>query len=142
MNRFVKANSTSRRPVTPIAAGLFFAMATVLTAAAGVSLLTPHGPLDVMWRIKPRDHETLLAMGPLVGFGFCGLSIAMAAASFGCFARLRWGWGLALAIFIVNGLADAARIPFGSPWEGIFGVTVVAVIVWWLTRPRVRDLFR
>jgi hypothetical protein len=142
VNRFGKASSGGQRPVTPIAAGLFFAIATVLTAAAGVSLLTPNRALDIMWRIKPRDHETLLGMGPLVGFGFCGLSVVMAAASIGCFAKLRWGWDLAVAIFVVNGLADAARIPLGAPSEGVLGVTVAAVIVWWLTRPRVRGLFR
>ena len=142
MNRFGKTSSGGHRPVTPIAGGLFFAIAAILTAAAGVSLLAPNGALDVMWRIKPRDHETLLGMGPLVGFGFCGLSVAMAAASIGCFAQHRWGWGLALTIFVVNGLADAARIPLGAPSEGVLGVTVAAIIVWWLTRPRVRDLFR
>ena len=83
-----------------------------------------------------------MGMGSLAGFGFCGLSVAMAAASIGCFARRRWGWDLALAIFVGNGLADAARIPLGAPSEGVLGVTVAAVIVGWLTRPRVRDLFR
>ncbi len=141
VNRFGKAGSGDHRPVTPVAAGLFFAIATVLTAAAGVSLLSPNRSLDVIWRIKPRDHQALLAMGPLVGFGFCGLSVAMAAASIGCFGRLRWGWGLALTIFVVNGLADAARIPLGAPSEGVLGVAVATGIVWWLTRPRVRDLF-
>ncbi len=131
-----------RRAITPSATGLFFSFAAILTAVAGVSLLTPGGPLDVMWTIKPHEHETLLGMGPAVGFGFCGLSALMAAAGIGCFARFRWGWRLALAIFVVNGLADAARIPFGGLLEGAFGLAVAALIAWWLTRPRVRELFQ
>ncbi|MEP6967010.1 MAG: hypothetical protein ABI906_02915 [Pseudomonadota bacterium] len=121
--------------------GLFFALAMVLTAAAGASLLSPNGPLDVMWRLKPSEHAILLRMGPLVGIGFIGLSAAMMATSVGCFARRRWGWGLAVAIFVVNGLADAARVLGGAPVEGALGVTVATLIVWWLTRPRVRRLF-
>ena len=131
----------TRRPVTPIAMGLFFALAMVLTATAGASLLAPNGPLDVMWRLKPSEHAVLLGMGPLVGSGSIGLSAAMMATSVGCFTRRRWGWGLAVAIFVVNGLADAARILSGTPFEGVFGVTVAAFIVWWLTRLRVRRLF-
>jgi len=56
--------------------------------------------------------------------------------------RRRWGRGLAAVIFVVNGLADGARIPSGAPLEGAIGVTAAAQIVWWLAQTRVRATFK
>ena len=130
------------RPVTPLVAGTFFAFATLLVALAGVSLLFPGGPLDAMWRIKPREHAQLLTHAPLVGTGFLLLGMVMGAASIGCFARRHWGWILAVTIFVANGVADLARIPLGAPGEGLLGAAITGLLVWWLTRPRVHSLFR
>lgn len=129
------------RPVTPYALAGFFALSTLLTFAAGTSLLTPTGPLDWIWAIKPAEHAELLAMGPVVGAGFLALSLAMAAAAYGTFTRRRWGYWLAALIFLVNGLSDAARGLSGGLVEGMIGVTVTAIVLWWLTRPKVRRLF-
>lgn len=129
------------RPVTPYALAAFFAASTTLTLAAGTSLLTPGGPLDRIWAIKPAEHARLLAMGTWVGGGFLALSLAMAAAAFGMFMRRRWGHRLAAAIFLVNGLGDAARGLSGGLVEGVIGVAATAIILWWLTRPKVRRLF-
>lgn len=112
-----------------------------MCALAGASLLTPGGPLDWIWRAKPGEHRQLLEMGPAVGAGFLGLALIMALASMGSFARRQWAWKLALAIFAVNALADAARIPFGAAAEGLIGIAATAAILWWLTRQRVRALF-
>ena len=46
-----------------------------------------------------------------------------------------------MIIFIINGIGDAVRGMFGAPAEGVIGVAVVAVILLWLTRRRVRGLF-
>ena len=133
--------SSGKRALTPVFTGVFFALATVICAAAGLSLMEPGSLLDWMWRIKPAEHEQLFRLGPIIVVGFLGLAVLMAFASLGCFMRRRWGWILAIAIFLVNGLGDAARILWGAPVEGILGVVVVAVIIWWLTRTRVHALF-
>jgi hypothetical protein len=121
--------------------GAFFAFATAMCALAGVSLLIPGGPLDWIWQLKPDEHRQLLEMGAAVGAGFLGLALVMALASFGSFARRGWAWTVALTIFSVNALADAARIPFGAPAEGLVGVAATAAILWWLTRRTVRASF-
>jgi hypothetical protein len=121
--------------------GVFFAFATAMCVLAGASLLTPDGPLDWIWRMKPEEHRRLLEMGPAIGAGFLGLALVMALASFGSFARRRWALPLALAIFAVNALGDAARIPYGAPAEGIAGIAVTASVLWWLTRRKVRVSF-
>jgi hypothetical protein len=137
----VPARAGAPAPRTPVVAGVFFAISTLICLAAGASLLTPGGPLEWMWRIKPAEYRQMLAMGPLAGAGFLALALAMAAASAGTFGRRRWGWRLAMGIFAVNGLGDAARIFTGAWTEGIFGVFMAALILWWLARPGVRAVF-
>jgi hypothetical protein len=131
----------TERPITPLALGFFFAPATLITFVVGLSFLFPDGPLDIIWRLKPQDHDWLKSHGPFTPAGFLLLSVIMAAASAGCFARRRWGWVLAIIVFSANGLVDAARIAFGAPVEGTLGATVSAAVVWWLIQPRVRRLF-
>jgi hypothetical protein len=128
--------SPGKRPVTPVLLGGFFVFATTMCLIAGLSLLTPSGPLDWIWRVKPAEHRELLQFGPIVGIGFLGLALVMAAASIGSFTRRRWGWRLALLVFVANAAGDAARMPFGAVWQGLLGVAVTGAIVWRLTRVR------
>jgi hypothetical protein len=136
-----EGRSPGMRPLTPVLLGGFFVFATIMCLVAGLSLLTPSGPLDWIWRVKPAEHRQLLQFGPIVGIGFLGLALVMAGASIGSFTRRRWGWRLALAIFALNATGDAARIPSGAVWEGLLGVAVTGAILWWLTRARVRADF-
>ena len=130
-----------RQPLTPRLLGLFFAFATLMCGLAGATLLNPGGALDGIWQIKPDEHRQLLAMGPKVGLGFLALAFVMLLASIGTFRRRRWAWPLALAIFTVNALGDAARIPMGAAAEGLIGIAATGLILWWLTRPKVRGQF-
>lgn len=131
----------ARHPVTPIVMGLFFAIGTAITLATGFSLLWPGSALDAMWRIKPEEHQQLLRAGLPAAVGFVGLAAIMAITSVGAFLRRRWAWWLAMIIFIINGIGDVVRGIFGAPAEGVIGVAVVAIVLWWLTRPPVRGLF-
>lgn len=94
-----------------------------------------------MWRGKPAAYQQLLSMAPWSGGGFCLLAMAMALTSVGCFQRKRWGWMLAVAIFAINGLADAARLLAGEVLEGLIGVIAAGAILYSLSRPRVRAAF-
>jgi hypothetical protein len=129
------------RAVTPVALGVFFTLSTLICAAVSATLLAPNTPLDAMWALKPAAHQDLLLLRPASTAGFIVLTLAMASAAWGCFGRKRWGRILALVIFALNGLGDAARALTGGLVEGLVGVAVAAVLLWWLTRPRVRALF-
>jgi hypothetical protein len=130
-------------PAVPPSAvlGGFFALAALMAAAAGASLLCPGEGLDWIWAIKPDEHRQLLDLGPLPAFGFLALAVLLMLTSVGSLMRRGWSWRLALGLFVANAVGDAARIPLGAPGEGIFGVAVVIPILWWLTRPRVRAHF-
>jgi hypothetical protein len=133
--------SRVRQPATPLVAGVFFALATGITAVAGISLLLPGSALDGMWRIKPEEHEQLLSAGVLASLGFFGLSAIMASTSAGSFLLRRWAWWLAMIVFLVYDLGDDIRAALGAPVEGVIGVSAVALILFWLTRPDVRATF-
>src|SRR5678809_1270988 len=114
----VAERANERRPITPRIVGAFYCMASLICAAAGASILMPRGTFDWMWAIKPGAYEQLRAVAPWSGLGFCLLALAMALTSIGCFQRKRWGWLLAVAIFAINGLTDAARLFAGEVLEG------------------------
>ncbi|MBW8813438.1 MAG: hypothetical protein JF588_08430 [Caulobacterales bacterium] len=130
------------RPVTPALLAAFLLFATAMAGLAAVTLLRPGGPLDAAWRIKPAEYAQLRAMGPWVGAGFAALSAAAGLLALGVLRRRLWAWRGAVFGLAVNGLADAIRGLSGSWIEGVLGVTVTGLFVWWLTRPRVRALFR
>jgi hypothetical protein len=130
-----------KQVITPWALAAFFAFAVVMTTLAGLSILMPEGPLAVMWRGKPGAYQELLALAPLSGIGFLAISVVMAVACLGTARRRRWGWWLALTIFIANGAGNAAQIFSAALLEGLVGVAVVAIIIAWMTRCRVRALF-
>ena len=126
---------------TPLLLAVFSAAAAVLLVVTGLSLLVPGGPLDAIWRVAESKHSLLLPYGGLVGAAFLLLAIIAVVASVGCYRRRRWGWAIAVAALAVNGIGDAAQIFAGRPVEGIFGVAIAAVILFWLTRKTVRDQF-
>ena len=133
--------SRARWPATPIVAGVFFAFATGITAVTGISLLLPGSVLDVMWRIKPEEHEQLLSAGVPASVGFFGLSAIMAITSIGAFLRRRWAWRLAIVVFVINGIGDVTRAALGAAVQGVVSVAAVALILFWLTRTGVRATF-
>jgi hypothetical protein len=112
-----------------------------MTALAGLSILAPASSLAAIWTVKAEEYRQLLAFGPIAGIGFLLLAPAFAAASWGCFRRLRWGWCLAVVLVAINALADLARAVTSGASEGWIGVAIAGALLWWLTRSRVRHLF-
>lgn len=133
--------SAAARPVTPLALAAFFALATAITAAVCVTMIWPGGPLDVIWRLKPYEHEHLMLLRPASTAGFVVICAVMAATAVGALFRKRWGWTLAVGVFGVQAIGDAARMLSGAWASGLFGLAIVVAILWWLARRPVRDLF-
>jgi hypothetical protein len=135
--------STTARPfTTPVVAGSFATIATMLLMASAVTILWPETPLSRMWDLKPAEYRQLLGMGWPVAIGFLVVAVAAAFTAVGMFGRRRWAWWLAVAGLTVNGLSDAVRIVLGSPLEGAVGVLGAGLVLWWLLRPAVRAQFR
>lgn len=95
-----------------------------------------------MWRLNPRAHEGFSRMGvwalPLLGTVCLGCT----AAAYGFFTGRRWGYWLGTAGLLVNGTADLINGVLGIEPRALVGVPIVALILWYLSRPNVRAFFR
>jgi hypothetical protein len=122
--------------VTPIVVGIFSALAALIAAAAGATLLFPGTPLDVIWSIRQDDtHQQMLALGWPVGLGLWIVALVAFICALGSFQRRAWAWWIAVIGMIVNGVSDLGRMATGGVVEGMVGVVVASLIVYWLTRP-------
>lgn len=61
-------------------------------------------------------------------------------AGWGLLKGLKWAWWITVAIFVINGIGDVARLVLGS-FEGIVGVVIVLIFLFYLTRPGVKAFF-
>lgn len=129
------------RSVTPLTLAAFFTLAAFIALWACLTMLAPGGAMDLVWRLKPYEHEKLLLLRPASTAGFAVICAAMTLAALGTFLRKRWGLTLALWIFIINAIGDLARTISGAWASGLFGLALSAALIWWLTRARVRVLF-
>ena len=120
---------------------IFFAIATCILLGVGIALLRPGSALEVIWKLYPARRALLMPYRMWLGRGFLILAIVMVSASFGCLRRRIWGWWLAIAIFVINGLSDAGQILIGHFLEGGIGVAVAGAILFYLSRPKVRGTF-
>ena len=115
--------------ITPKAIGVFFGLAKVTTAAAAVTLLSPGTAVDAIWDFKREQFVQMLSIAGPGGAGFAVFSAVLATTAFGTATRKRWGFGVALAIFVLNAISDAARFLSGGSCEGGPGVAVSALIL-------------
>jgi hypothetical protein len=129
------------KAITPLLLGVFFVLATLIWAAACISLITPGAPLDALWALKPAAREDMMLLRPASTGGFAILAAAMGMAAFGVLRRRRWGRALAVLIFALNALGAAIAALQGEAAPGIAGVAIDGAIIWWITRPRVKALF-
>ena len=130
------------QPIGIFLLAIFFALSACILVGAGLVLLWPGTPLDAIWVLNPSRRALLEPYAALAGPGFLLLAVAMAAASAGCFMRRKWGWWLAVIIFVANGLGDLIQLFIGHVFEGTIGVAVAAALIFYLTRPRIRAAFR
>jgi hypothetical protein len=120
---------------------IFFAMATCILVSAALALLFPQSAMEVIWQLYPARRALLMPYREWLGPGFPALAVAMVFASVGCFLRRKRGWWLAVAIFAANGLGDAGQMVLGHFLEGGVGIAVAAAILFYLSRPNVRNSF-
>ena len=106
-----------------------------------MALFWPGSKFEVIWKIYPARRSLLMPYRMWLGPGFLMLAIVMVSASIALFRRRVWGWWLAVAIFLVNGLSDAGQILLGHFLEGGIGVAVAGAILFYLSRPKVREIF-
>ena len=121
--------------------GIFLLFGATMAALAGVSLIFPGHSLDAMWRLNPKAHAQMAPLGKPIGLAMLLLSLLMLSATIGWFRRRRWGWMLAVIIIATQVAGDAGNILAGRRLEGLVGVTIAGLLLWWLLSSPVRNRF-
>jgi hypothetical protein len=129
------------RPRSVTALSVFFAFGAAVSCTTLLALLFPGGPLEPMWKLNPRAHESFAAMGSWAFVLMGVVCIACASASIGMWRGTRWGYVLAVALLLTSLLGDLANALLGLEPRAWIGVPIAALMLVFLTRPRIRAFF-
>jgi hypothetical protein len=132
---------TRARPPGVTALGAFYAFGTLASGISTISLLFPGGPLEPIWQLNPRAHAALAGVGLWAPLLLGTVCVACAASSFGFFRGRRWGYRLGIALLLVNLTSDLVNAAMGIEPRAVFGVPVVALLLWYLHSTKVRTFF-
>jgi hypothetical protein len=135
------ASGTKVRPSGITALSAFFAFGTLASGISVLSLLTPGGPLEPVWRLNPRAHEGFSSMGLWAPCLLAAVCAACAASAYGFFRGRRWGYRLGIALLVVNGAGDLVNAVLRIQPRAVIGVPIVALLLWYLSSAGVRSFF-
>ncbi len=129
------------RPWGVTALAYLFAFGMLASSAAVVSLLTPGGPLEPIWKLNPHGHEGFVRMGVWAPILLGVVCLACAAAAYGFFTGQRWGHRLGIALLVINLAGDILNSTLGIERRAWIGVPIAALLIWYLLTNRIRGFF-
>ena len=134
-------DAVETRPRIVSALGIFFACGAAISALSFLALLLSGSFLAPMWRLNPRAHEQLAAMGVWGMLLMAVVSVACALASYGLWRGRRFGLVLGLAMLAVSFLGDLANALLGIEPRAWVGVPIAAALFVTLATRRSRAFF-
>ena len=129
-----------KRPWGVTAIALFFVFGATMSGLAACLLWFLPGDLEFVWRVNPRGHAGLVAMGTTGVLLMLCVCIACVTAATGLWRCSAFGYWMALAILIVNLIGDMANVVVMHDWRTLIGLPVGGVMIAYLVRNR--KLFR
>jgi hypothetical protein len=129
------------RPHGITALSIFFLLGAVISFTASASLLVPNNFLEPMWRLNPRGHQGLSAIGIWAVALLAVVSVFCGLAAVGLWRRSAWGHKIAIALIGINLISDVANVLMGTEPRAIVGVPIAAVILAYLFSKKVRQYF-
>ncbi|HEY8021991.1 MAG TPA: hypothetical protein VIH93_12880 [Thermoanaerobaculia bacterium] len=132
---------TVTRPPGVTALGAFFACGALASGLSVASLLTPGGPLEPIWQVNPRAHEAFARMGAWALLLLGAVCLACAASAYGFLRGRPWGYWLGITLLLVDLAGNLLNAALGIEPRAVIGLPVVALLLWYLSTPRVRGFF-
>lgn len=132
---------SARRPAGITALAFGAAVGAAIALVSAISLLFPGGFLEPMWRLNPRGREGFARIGGWAPLLLLLVAAGCAAASIGLGRGRRWGYRLAVFGLVVHLVGDAVNVLTGYEPRAIFGIPIVAGILYYLSTRRVREYF-
>jgi hypothetical protein len=129
------------KPIGFYLTGIFLSLAALLLLVAGITLVWPGTPLDAIWAVNEKSHVELTAYALWIGILFLILSQVFVLTARGWFKQRKWGWLCTIGIFAANLAGDVVRLVSGDFGGGLMGIAIAGLIIFYLTRPRIKGLF-
>jgi hypothetical protein len=129
------------RPAGVTALACLFALGTLASGLSAISLLTPGGALEPIWRLNPHARESFSRMGGWAPLLLGVVCLACAACAYGFFAGKRWGYPVGVGGLLLNLTGDVINAALGIEPRAVVGVPIVALILWYLASRQVRNYF-
>jgi hypothetical protein len=136
---FMPAPSKSSAVIN--AMGVFLLFGSLLASLAGMTLVWPGTVLDRIWSLNTPAYQRLAPFGKIIGIPFLFLSAILLLASIGWFGRRLWAWRLAVAIIATQVAGDLVNLFLGDFVRGGVGFVIAGALLFYLLRPRIRDVF-
>lgn len=118
-----------------------FALGSLAALVSGVSLLMPGGPLEPIWLLNPRAHSGFVALHSWAPILLALLTLLCGAAAIGLISGKRWGYRLGIALLLINFTGDLLNGALHIEPRALFGLPVVALLLWYLSSQHVRAYF-
>jgi len=129
------------RPAGITALASLFGFGALVSGLSAISLLTPGGALEPMWRLNPRARDQFSRMGTWAPLLLGAVALVCLVCAYGFFAGKRWGYRLGLTGLFINLLGDVVNSAPGTEPRAVVGVPIVVLILWYLFSRQVRDFF-
>jgi hypothetical protein len=126
--------TVSKRSAGITALSLFFIFGASMSGLAALMLLFPGSVLEPLWRINPRAHEGLTAMGSWALLLMTGVCLGCASAALGLWRCTRWGFWTALTILCVNLAGDTVNALMARDWHTLIGLPIGGFMLAYLLR--------
>jgi hypothetical protein len=126
-----------KRPAGVTALSFFFMFGMFASGLAAISLAFPGGLLEPIWRLNPRGHAGLAALGPWAVLLMAVVCALCAYSAFGLWRGLRSARTLAITMLAINAVSDVAS---ADP-RTLIGLPIAAALIFYLTTRRVRSFF-
>jgi hypothetical protein len=129
------------RPLGITVLCFFFVGGALVASCSAITLLWPGSVLEPMWQLNPRARQAFASMG---GWGvplLATVSVACGAAGVGLWRGRRWGHTVAVGVLLLQLVGDVANVLLGIEPRAVIGVPVLAVLLVYLTRDKVRRFF-
>lgn len=133
---------TNTRPLVVTFLIVLFAIGSVASLFAVITLMFPGSFLDVAWRVNPRAYEGFTRIGGWSVVLMSAVFVACLLATIGLWRRFAWGYWLALVMLIGNLTGDAINVIAVSEQRAIVGIPIALILLLSLMRKNTREYFR
>ena len=131
------------RPIGVLIVAIIALIAAIIALIVGISIIFPGTPLDVIWTLKnsfpPGFRNTSLGM--IFGYFLLIGVLILLYAAYGLIKGKKIAWWITIIIFAANGIGDAVSLIYGGGINGISGIIIAVIFLFYLTRPGVRKFF-